>query len=261
MIDLNSGSGFVHGGRLLSAAASAAQLINALIDSALVDESHQQRPREYLGASRIGEPCARRLCYELMQVPVDVGADFSGRMLRVFEAGHRFEEMTIRWLRLAGFDLRTHKRNGEQFGFSTADGRFRGHIDGVIINGPAIGVEYPLLFEHKAIRSSSWQDVVKRGVKASKPIYWAQVQVYMAYLAVERTLFVALDKDTQALRFELVLLDPSVAQALSDKAVAVIRAVEACDPLPRIADHPEFYICRFCPYRIRCHALAPGGDA
>jgi hypothetical protein len=260
MIDLNPGSGFVYGDQL-TATASAAQLINALIDRALVDESHQQCPREYLGASRIGEPCARRLCYELMQVPVDVGADFSGRMLRVFEAGHRFEEMTIRWLRLAGFDLRTHKRDGEQFGFSVANGRFRGHIDGVIVSGPDIGIAYPLLLEHKALRSSSWQDVVKRGVKASKPVYWAQVQVYMAYLAVERALFVALDKDTQALRFELVLLDPPAAQALSDKAVAIIRAVEAGEPLPRISDHPEFYICTFCPYRIRCHAIAPGGDA
>ncbi len=96
---------------------------------------------------------------------------------------------------------------------------------------------------------------------ASKPIYWAQVQIYMAYLEVERTLFVALDKDTQTLRYELVPLDPSAAQALSDNAVAVIRAVEARDPLPRISDRPDFYICTFCPYRIRCHALAAGGDA
>ena len=217
--------------------------------------------RDYLGASRIGEPCARRLCYELMQVPVDGGADFSGRMLRIFEAGHRFEEMTIRWLRLAGFDLRTHKRNGEQFGFSAAAGRFGGHIDGVIVGGPDVGIEYPALFEHKALKASSWQDVVKQGVKTSKPIYWAQVQVYMAYLSVENTLFVALDKDTQALRYELISFDPPAAQLLSDKAVAVIRAAAVGELLPRISDNPDFFICKFCPYRIRCHARAPGGNA
>jgi hypothetical protein len=196
-----------------------------------------------------------------MRARVDDGEDFPGRVLRIFEAGHRFEEMTIRWIRLAGFDLRTHQRNGEQFGFSVADGRFRGHIDGVIVDGPDVGVEYPVLFEHKALKSSSWQDIVKQGVKVSKPIYWAQVQVYMAYLAVERTLFVALDKDTQALRYELVAFDPPAAQALSDKAVAVIRAVEARELLPRISDDSDFYICTFCPYRVRCHALAPGGHA
>jgi hypothetical protein len=259
IVDLNHGSGFIYG--RAPAPPPIGERIDALVDGALMAERAVIPPRDYLGASRIGEPCARRLCYELMQVPVDVGADFSGRMLRIFEAGHRFEEMTIRWLRLAGFDLRTHKRNGEQFGFSVAGGRLRGHIDGVIVGGPDVGIEYPALFEHKALKSSSWQDVVKHGVRASKPIYWAQVQVYMAYLAVERTLFVALDKDTQALRYELVTFDPSAAQSLSDKAVAVIRAVEARELLPRISNDPDCFVCRLCPYRIRCHALAPGGNA
>lgn len=258
-VDLNHQSGFVYG--RAATPPPIGERIDALVNGALLAERDNAPSRDYLGASRIGEPCARRLCYELMHVPADDGAALSGRMLRIFEAGHRFEEMTIRWLRLAGFDLRTHNRNGEQFGFSVAGGRFRGHIDGVIVAGPDIGIEYPALFEHKAVRSSSWQDIVKRGVQAAKPIYWAQVQIYMAYLEVERTLFVALDKDTQTLRYELVPLDPSAAQALSDNAVAVIRAVEARDPLPRISDRPDFYICTFCPYRIRCHALAAGGDA
>ena len=259
LIDLNHHSGFVYG--RAPAPPLIGERIDALVDAALVVERAATPSRDYLGASRIGEPCARRLCYELMQVPVDDGADFSGRMLRIFETGHRFEEMTIRWLRLAGFDLRTHKRNGEQFGFTVAGGRFGGHIDGVIVGGPDVGIEYPVLFEHKALKSSSWQDVVKQGVKISKPIYWAQVQIYMAYLAVERTLFIALDKDTQALRYELVPFDPAAAQALSDKAVSVIRAAAVGEVLPRISDDPAFFICTFCPYRIRCHAVAPGGNA
>jgi hypothetical protein len=84
----------------------------------------------------------------------------------------------------------------------------------VIVGGPDVGIEYPVLFEHKALKSSSWQEIVKEGVKRSKPIYWVQVQIYMAYLEVERTLFVALDKDTQALRYELVPFDPPAAQDL-----------------------------------------------
>jgi hypothetical protein len=249
-IDLNHGSGFVYG--RTGAPPPIGECIDVHVDAALLAERAAIPPRDYLGASRIGEPCARRLCYELMQVAVDDGAEFSGRMLRVFEAGHRFEEMTVRWLRLAGFDLRTHKRNGEQFGFLAAGGRFRGHIDGVIIGGPNVGIEYPVLFEHKALRSSSWQEVVKQGVKVSKPIYWAQVQIYMAYLEVERSLFVALDKDTQALHFELVRFDPSEAQTLSDKAVDILRAVSAGELLPRIASAPDFYLCRLCPYARRC---------
>jgi hypothetical protein len=250
LIDLNHHSGFAYG--RTPAPPPIGERIDALVDSALMAERAVMPARDYLGASRIGEPCVRRLCYELMQISVDDGADFSGRILRVFEAGHRFEEMTIRWLRLAGFDLRTHKRNGEQFGFAVAGGRFRGHIDGVIVGGPDVGIEYPVLFEHKALRSSSWQALVKQGVKVSKPIYWAQIQIYMANLEVERTLFVALDKDSQALHFELMRFDPSEAQTLSDKVVDILRAVSAGELLPRIASAPDYYLCRLCPYARRC---------
>lgn len=80
----------------------------------------------------------------------------------------------------------------------------------------------------------------------------------MAYLAVEQTLFVALNRDTLRLYPELIAFDPAAAQALSDRAVMVIRSVEARELLPRIADDPDHYVCRFCPYRVRCHRLAGG---
>ena len=249
-IDLNTGSGFVYG--RTSAPPPVGEHVDALVNEALLAERDAMPARDYLGASRIGEPCTRRLCYELMQVSVDSGADFSGRMLRVFEAGHRFEEMTIRWLRLAGFDLRTQKRNGEQFGFSVANGRFRGHIDGVIVAGPDVGLPWPALWEHKAVNAKSWTDIVKRGLRAAKPLYFAQVQVYMAYMEVGVALFTALNKDNQVLCHEAIWFDPGEAQALSDKAVGILRAVDAGELPPRIAAASDFYLCRSCPYTRRC---------
>lgn len=257
MIDLNHGSGFTYG--RAEGGAVLAERLDAILETALTTERDFSPLRDYLGASRIGEPCLRRLCFEYGGTPVDIGSEFDGRILRVFEAGHRFEDMTIRWLKLAGLVLRSHKRDGSQFGFAAADGRFRGHIDGVIVGGPDLSVPYPMLFEHKALSSASWQDTVKQGVKASKPIYWAQIQIYMAYLAVERTLFVALNRDTMRLYLEVIAFDAAEAQALSDRAVAVIRSVDARQLLPRIADHPDHYVCRFCPYRRRCHHLGGGG--
>lgn len=253
MMDLNHGSGCVYGRE--NPGAELASRLDAILEAALTAERDAASPRDYLGASRIGEPCLRRLCFEYGGTPVDADAAFDGRILRVFEAGHRFEDMTIRWLRLAGFDLRSHKRDGSQFGFTAADGRFRGHIDGVIVGGPDLGVPYPVLFEHKALASASWQDTVKRGVRASKPIYWAQAQVYMAYLAIEHTLSVALNRDTMRLYPEIIAFDAADAQALSDRAVTVIRSVEARVLLPRISDDPDHYVCRFCPYRRRCHRI------
>ena len=248
LIDLNHGSGFIYDGRSVHPAATR---INDMIDMALTSERRSIAPREYLGASRIGEPCLRRLVYEFTGTPPDEGKDFDGHVLRIFEAGHVFETLSIRWLRAAGFNLRTTKRDGGQFGFSVAGGKFRGHIDGVIVDGPGIGISWPALWEHKALNAKSWNDLMKRGLMDSKPLYSAQVQIYMAYLEVPVTMFTALNKDTQELCHEIVPFEAASAQTLSDKAVEIIRAAEAHELPPRIAAGASFYLCQFCPF-IKC---------
>lgn len=251
MLDLNHHSGFVYG-RAAGEPVLLGARINAHIDAALVAERDAQRPRDYLGASRIGEPCARRLVYEFTKALVDPGKEFAGQTLRIFETGHVFEDLAIRWLRAAGFDLRTQNREGGQFGFETAGGRIRGHVDGVIVGGPDVGLTWPVLWEHKALKASSWNDTAKKGVRASKPVYFAQMQIYMAYMALDAALFTALNKDTCELYHEHVPFDAAEAQALSDKAVQVLRAAQAGELLPRIAAHADFYLCRFCPFSARC---------
>ena len=253
MLDMNHGSEAVYG----AAASQAATLrINALIDDALVQRSRAQTPRTYLGGSRIGEPCARKLVYEFTRAAVDAGKGFDGQTLRIFDAGHQFETLSIRWLRAAGFDLRTQRRDGEQFGFVTGNGRIRGHIDGVIVAGPDLGVAWPMLWEHKSANAKSWTDIVTRGVQLSRPVYYAQLQIYLAYMDLETALFTVLNKDSQALHHEVVAFDAAVAQALSDRAVDVIRAAEHGELPPRIAASPDFYLCRWCAYSRRCWRTA-----
>lgn len=249
-IDLNHGSGFIYG--RIGHAISVSDRVNVLIDAALVARNRRQTPRDYLGGSRIGEPCARKLVYEVTHTPKDEGRDFDGAILRIFDAGHQFETLSIRWLRGAGFDLRTERADGGQFGFETAGGRLRGHIDGVIVAGPDVGLRWPVLWEHKALNAKSWNDLVKRGLRASKPVYFAQVQLYMGYLELETALVTVLNKDTEALHHEAVGFDPPCAQALSDKAVDILRAAEAGELPPRIAAAQDFYLCRMCAYAKRC---------
>jgi hypothetical protein len=228
--------------------------INELVDAALIAEREKQPRREYLGASMLGDPCSRRIQYEYVGAPKDPGKDFNGQTLRIFAAGHQFEALSINWLRAAGFDLRTHKADGRQFGFSVAKGRIKGHIDGVIVGGPSWFV-FPSLWEHKALKDKSWQDLAKRGLAISKPLYAAQVALYQGYmpdLARCPALFTALNKDTQELYHELVPFDASLAQSTSDKAVNILRATDAGQQLPRIASNPDFYLCLCCPYAKRC---------
>ncbi len=228
--------------------------INELIDVALIAERAMQPRRDYLGASMLGDPCSRRIQYEYVGAPKDPGKDFDGQALRIFAAGHQFEALSINWLRAAGFDLRTHKADGGQFGFSVAKGRIKGHIDGVIVGGPSWFI-FPSLWEHKALKDKSWQDLAKRGLAISKPLYAAQVALYQGYmpdLAQAPALFTALNKDTQELYHELVPFDASLAQSTSDKAVNILQATDAGQQLPRMAANPDFYLCLCCPYAKRC---------
>lgn len=231
-----------------------AEGLNALIDRALEAENETRPGRDYLGGSRLGDPCARRLQYEYLNVPRDPGAGFPGRTLRTFALGHILEDLAVEWLRKAGLDLRTRNRGGEQFGFSVAGGRVKGHIDGVIV--AADGFAVPALWECKTANAKNWRDMARRGVSVAKPIYAAQIALYQAYMGLTEApaLFTAVNKDTSELWHELVPFDGQLAQSVSDKAVRILQACDAGEWLPRVSQEPGFFECTLCPFRQRCWA-------
>ena len=246
---------------------SMAERINALVDAALIAEREATPPRTYLGASRLGHACERALQFEFAGAPRDEGADFGGQTLRIFAIGHQLEDLAIRWLRAAGLDLYTRKGNrpdGEQFGFSVAGGRIRGHVDGVIAAAPAaLGLRTPALWECKTMNARNWRACVKDGVAVSKPVYAAQIAIYQAYMepsvpgiSSAPALFTAINKDTAELHQELVPFDADLAQRMSDRAVRILQATDAGELLPRIATSRDFFECRFCAHAERCWGLA-----
>ena len=245
-----------------------AERVNAAIDAALIAEREATPPRTYLGASRLGHACERALQFELAGAPKDEGADFGGQTLRIFEIGHQLEDLAIGWLRAAGLDLYTRKGNrpdGEQFGFSVAGGRIRGHVDGIIATAPAsLGIGIPALWECKTMNAKNWRACVKDGVAVAKPVYAAQIALYQAYMegtipgiSANPALFTAINKDTAELHHELVPFDAALAQRMSDRGVRILQATDAGELLPRIATNRDFFECRFCPWAARCWGL-PG---
>ncbi|WP_423207221.1 hypothetical protein E2974_04660 [Paracoccus yeei] len=245
---------------------SMAERINMLVDAALIAEREATPPRTYLGASRLGHACERALQFEFAGAPKDEGADFGGQTLRIFAIGHQLEELAIRWLRAAGIDLYTRKGNrpdGDQFGFSVAGGRIRGHVDGIIADAPAaLGLRTPALWECKTMNAKNWRACVKDGVTVSKPVYAAQIAIYQAYMeatvpgiSANPALFTAINKDTAELHHELVPFDADLAQRMSDRAVRILQATDAGELLPRIATSRDFFECRFCAHAERCWGL------
>lgn len=251
--------------------------INKAIDAALERENALQPPRAYLGGSRIGSPCARQVAYEYFEargtvaqieamkgldLPGDVekfllrrGTKFKGKTLRRFRMGHLHEDETAAWLRKAGFELHTHKADGGQFGFYIAkdehgNARIAGHLDGCITAGP-VELPYPLLWEHKIMKSSKWGDFERKGLKDANPTYYGQVQLYMAYMDLGACLFTALNTDTSELNFELVEFDPGEAQRLSDLGANIVTAATP-EELPRVAKDRTNYNCKFCDFAPIC---------
>lgn len=257
---------FNHGARsALGTGADDAERLEALIDAALAAERATQPRRSYLGASRLGVACERALQYEYAGAPVDAGRGFSGRLLRIFEVGHVLEDLAVRWLRLAGVELHNQQADGSQFGFSVADGRLQGHVDGIITGAPrALGFGFPMLFECKTMANRHWSACAKSGVTVSKPVYAAQLAVYQAYMeastpgiSAQPALFTAINKDTQQLWFECVPFDAALAQRMSDRAVRLITATEAGELLPRGFIERSHFECRSCHWQDRCWAVAP----
>jgi hypothetical protein len=263
MIDLNSGSGYQYG--QLPRPPNIGDAVNAAINAVLVARNRAQPPRRYVSTSGIGRECSRQIQFDYLAVPKDEGRDFEPKTLRIFEAGHRGEDVVAGWLRAGGFDVRTNRSDGRQFGFSVLNGRFKGHIDGCVVSGPA-PIAYPALWESKALGAASWKDVVKRGVVLSKPIYAAQIALYQAYLDLPNpALFTALNRDTWELYCELVIFDAAMAQRMSDRAVEIVRASEAEELLPRAVSERTSVICRggkagsewhpACAWQERCWRL------
>jgi hypothetical protein len=264
MIDLNHGSGCQY--EAPSRPPGIAVAVNAAIDAALSARDRAQSPRRYVSTSGLGRECLRQIQYDYLGVPKDEGREFEPKTLRIFEAGHRAEDIVAAWLRAAGFDLRTQRADGRQFGFSALDGRFRGHIDGCLVSGP-VTMALPALWENKAVGAVVWKELVKRGVVLARPIYAAQIALYQAYLDLPNpTLFTALNRDTFELHCELVPFDAALAQRASDRAVEIVRASETEELLPRAAADRTSAICRGgwaggewhapCAWQERCWGAA-----
>lgn len=237
VIDLNRSN---YSGSDLNAA------INAALDAAALAEQKEAR-RTYLGASGIGSECLRKVQYDWQ-----CDSTHPARTKRIFSRGHMFEEITVKAMAGAGFRM---ERGTSATGFSVADGQFKGHCDGIILAGPEIeGLRYPCLFEHKAISASGWRKLEKDGIQKAYPQYYAQCQIYMAYLGLDENpaLFTAVNADNCEILHLAVPFDAEAAQSWSDRAVTVIRATQAGELLGRITDKPTDWRCKMCSHRDRC---------
>ena len=235
--------------------ARASDLINAEIEKGLRKKQNDQPERNYIGASVIGGDCDRALQFAFAKAKKE--REFSLNTLCKFDLGHSTEELSRWHFWDAGFDLvQKDPGTGEMIAFRQLNGMFKGHPDGVFLGGPKIeGVGYPCLWEHKGVGGKTFREIERDGLKKARPVYWAQVQIEMAYLYLDKhpTIFTVWNLDSAERLHLLIDYDQSAAQDLSDRAVRLIEATKHGELLPRGFANPDHFMCKTkCDFRERC---------
>lgn len=210
-------------------------------------EAKPEHPRPHLGCSQLGNDCERALWYGFRWASV---ISFPGRIKRLFRRGHHEENWFVSDLKNIGIQVLERDPNtGKQFRYSDIGGHLGGSADGLALGVPE-APKTPHILEFKTHAEKSFKDLIAKGVKESKPVHWAQMQLYMHFQGFDRALYLAVNKNTDALYSERVKLDQSAADALLDKGRRVITATT---PPPRISNDPSFYGCKFCDHYDVCH--------
>lgn len=223
---------------------------NAALDAAeLVNEREEKRA--YLGASGSGSECLRKVQFDWQRDSI-----FPARTRRIFDRGHASEEKIAASMRRAGFVI---ERNTPATEFTMVNGLFKGHCDGILHDGPLVrGLKYPCLWENKCLADAGWKKIEKYGLHAAYPVYFDQTQLYMGYLALDENpaLFTVENANTCQLLALAIEFNGQGAQSASDRAVAVIKATQRGELLPRITDKgPGDWRCKMCSHSAFCWSL------
>lgn len=141
------------------------------------EKLNEEPSRGYLGMSGFGNDCDRALWYGFRWA-VDKER-FTGRMLRLFQTGHREEARMIEDLKALGIEVvERNPETGEQWALSDATWHLRGHMDGVAVEIPGVG---QAVLEFKTHNETSFKGLVSSGVKMAKPGHFRQLMLYMHF--------------------------------------------------------------------------------
>jgi len=211
-------------------------------------EAEVDEPRWHLGASVIGDECHRRVWLDYRWIKSE---KFSGRMRRLFKRGHKEELLIIEHLKKIGIQVTAlDPTTGKQFRGSCVFGHYGGSGDGEgLLPADLLGLRLQL--ECKTHNHKSFLQIVKHGVRASKPKHYIQMCVYGSFFGLDYGLYFAVDKDTDDIHIEVVRLEPGVAEDAKRKAEILIFSKS---PPPRISASAAHFVCKQCHFAPVCHA-------
>lgn len=218
---------------------------NEIIGS-LIAEKHRQVSghRSYIGASGLGSKCKRRVWLDFRWI---YESFIEYRLARIFAHGDYEEIQVIADLESIGIEVVQR-----QTGLVDATGHIRGHVDGVVTNVPGSRKTRHLL-EVKTMNDKRFNDYLKNGIKATNPVYWVQINMYMGWMGLERCLFIVTNKNNEERNYQRYDFDKNTFDAYLAIGLEILTAEE----IPAKIGNHTYYECKFCDAYNFCHKGMP----
>lgn len=222
-------------------------------------ETYTGEHRTHLGASIIGQPCARASWYTFRWVYYKkiyhkegrTDLENTGRALRLFQRGHREEAIFIEYLRGVGFQVWEIAEDGEQHKIKGVFGHFGGSLDGGAKFPEAYQISEPILTEFKTQGTGrKFEELIKKGVQLTKPQHYAQMCVYGFKYKLKYALYMVVNKNDDSLHTEVIKLDWKFGEEQEKKAEQIISSQE---PPAKIGMVPTYFQCKYCDFIDVCH--------
>lgn len=209
---------------------------------------HEEAPRKHLGASIIGHECTAYAWNTFRWLKQE---KFSGRMYRLFNRGHGEEERFVRYIEGAGGKVwEKNPETDKQFRIVGYKEHFGGSLDGIGYLPPEYGITEALLFEFKTHAEKSFTKLSEDLVVKSKPQHFAQMSTYGPHYQLRFGVYCAVNKNTDALHFEIIALDYQLHLRMHERAQ---RVIDSQTRPPKIAQTATFFTCKFCHFSGLCH--------
>jgi hypothetical protein len=226
--------------------------------SAQIDVLHEKsfgasHPR-YLQIGEIGRDCERSAYLWLHWASTPKPPE--GDRVRAMKRGRREEDLILDDLIDAGVVVSSRDtQTGRQYQVTAMDGHAMGFIDAAG-NDPKetyVSGKKWFVIELKALKSSTYNTIMKKGVQAGAAKHYATMVAYMHLTGMSQAVYGVKNKDTDELRFIQVKEDPVYAKALIERGERIVfRSVVP----PPISTDPSFFTCSFCDQRDVCFGRA-----
>ena len=201
--------------------------------------------RPHLGGSEIGGECERQTWYKFRWYKQP---SFNGRMMLLFQRGHEEEPRLVKGLQDAGWQVEDVDPETLDQWHVEMFPHFSGSLDGI---GYYNGESY--LLEFKTHNDKSFKKLEKQGVAQAKPQHFAQMQTYMGAFGLNKALYMAVNKNDDALYIEIIDFNRDVYDGIINKAERIIHGYGI--PPQSYELEARMSPCKFCDFKNICHGI------